>query len=405
MKDLPFFRFFGLFLGGVFLLFSACDDAGKTGSPEERTVTDSESGNEAVVDATADAAVSLNPNEVHAYTHDDEITTLAMSPDGRFIVSGSQDGEVRAVDAKNGFEPAGSYSHDEKVWSVDVSPDAGMMASGSVDSRVRVSDLDRNLEKVTVYSHREVAFQVKFSPEGTYLASAGSTFLGVNVIRLDDSYPNTFHVSRKGNVNRNGLAFSSDGRYLAFGTDFRGTVVVVSPGNEFRKAASFSHRDTVNAVDFSPEGRYLATVSSRSSELGSGPYEVRVVEPGKDFRTVASYTQGGELHHMVFGQYLVSGSSDGEVRVVNPDSGFQTTHTKIHRYAISALDITGNGRYVAAGFVTGTVRILDNEQNFATVGRYSHDDRVTDLTFSPDGEYVVSGADDGEVRVMKLGTK
>ena len=65
---------------------------------------------------------------------------MAYSPDGRRIVSGSEDQTVRVWDAASGVELARLRGHAGWVRSVAYSPDGRRIVSGSDDHTVRVWD-------------------------------------------------------------------------------------------------------------------------------------------------------------------------------------------------------------------------------------------------------------------------
>ena len=73
--------------------------------------------------------------------HDEWVTSVAFSPDGKHIVSGSWDKTVRVWDAHTGqsiMDPL--KGHDREVTSVAFSPDGRHIVSGSRDKTVRVWD-------------------------------------------------------------------------------------------------------------------------------------------------------------------------------------------------------------------------------------------------------------------------
>ena len=67
------------------------------------------------------------------------VRSVAFSPDGQHIVSGSDDGTIRIWNAKTGETAAGPFTgHTGPVLSVAFSPDGQHIVSGSDDETVRV---------------------------------------------------------------------------------------------------------------------------------------------------------------------------------------------------------------------------------------------------------------------------
>ena len=80
--------------------------------------------------------------------HSDWVWSVAFSPDGRRIVSGSNDKTIRVWDAETGEEVVGPLKgHSDLVWSVAFSPDGRRIVSGSSDKTIRVWDAETG-EKV-----------------------------------------------------------------------------------------------------------------------------------------------------------------------------------------------------------------------------------------------------------------
>ncbi|KIM28371.1 hypothetical protein M408DRAFT_57282, partial [Serendipita vermifera MAFF 305830] len=77
------------------------------------------------------------------FGHTDIVSSVAFSPDGKRIVSGSSDKTVRVWDAETGQAVGAPFQgHDQGVNSVAFSPDGKRIVSGSDDKTVRVWDAE-----------------------------------------------------------------------------------------------------------------------------------------------------------------------------------------------------------------------------------------------------------------------
>ena len=73
--------------------------------------------------------------------HSDSVNSVAFSPDGQHIVSGSQDQTICVWDAMTGETVAGPFrGHLSRVTSVAFSPDGQHIVSGSADQTICVWD-------------------------------------------------------------------------------------------------------------------------------------------------------------------------------------------------------------------------------------------------------------------------
>ena len=122
--------------------------------------------------------------------HDGPVYAVAFSPDGTRIATGSDDRQARVFDAATGAEQA-RFDHDGPVQAVAFSPDGTRVATGSDDHVARVFDAATGAEKARL-EHDGPVYAVAFSPDGTRLASGGSAhsarifdvITGVEVLKL-----------------------------------------------------------------------------------------------------------------------------------------------------------------------------------------------------------------------------
>lgn len=187
--------------------------------------------------------------------HTRAIRSLAFSPDGQTLASGSVDTTIILWSVNQSLSQT-LTGHTKEVRSVAFSPDGKLLASGSEDGTVRLWDAATAQPLELLLSDPENPVNiVVFSPDGQTLALGGETGL----IQLWDIATRSMVLSFSANTSViNSLAFSPDGKILASGgNDATIRLWEVATGLPYLDPLSGHNNNPVNSIVFGPDGKTL----------------------------------------------------------------------------------------------------------------------------------------------------
>jgi RNA polymerase sigma factor (sigma-70 family) len=318
--------------------------------------------------------------------HADPVYHLAFAPDGRTLVTGDLEGQVRWWDAAT-WKPV-------RTWDA-VSFGAALAAAGK-----RLATLDRR------------TFHVRD-------AGTGVEFCAMSYPELQWPWAATF---------------AREDKDLVF------LVLEHTPRAEDVPDAHLDVWDTANgkrlqrvhlqafdllSLDVFPGWRSLAvTPDGRTALVGDGPGTIRVcdLEQGQQVLTLAGHRRYADaLAVSADGKVLVSGSLDRTVRLWDLMSAQEIATLRGHRRAVAAVALSADGRLVASadglpvrndrgipshGYDDETaphqVQVWDAATGAELACFEGHATDVASLLFAPDGRRLVTGLRDGSVLVWDL---
>lgn len=147
--------------------------------------------------------------------------------------------------------------HTQQIFSVAFSPDGARLATGSMDGFAKLWDLEAGQLVADLPCHGEWVQAVAFTPDGRYLATGA---LRTPTLRYWDARSGQLakELDCRGNYGIFALAFRADGQVLATGSADR-TIVLWDTRVHSPLRTLEGHVGTVDNLAFSPDGRWLAS--------------------------------------------------------------------------------------------------------------------------------------------------
>jgi WD40 repeat protein len=283
--------------------------------------------------------------------------------------------------------------HSGSVWSVAISPDGRTLASGSGDKTIKLWNLVTGQEICTLKGHSDSVCSVAFSPNGMTLASS-SDDKTIKLWNLATAQEIRTLRGHSGSVSS--VAFSPNGMILASGSDDN-TIKVwnLATAQEIRTLQRHFHF-AVRSIAFSFNGTTLASNSNDNTiklwNLGTGQ-QIRTLKGHSD--SVCSVTISPD------GRTLASGSDDKTIKVWNLATAQEIYTLDGHDKWVNSVAFRSDGRTLASGSDDKTIKLwnLATQQEICTLK--GHSNWVNSVAFSPDGQILASGSLDKTIKIWR----
>ncbi|PYJ62597.1 MAG: hypothetical protein DME24_03150, partial [Verrucomicrobia bacterium] len=156
--------------------------------------------------------------------HKDAIYSLAVSPDGKTLATGSYDQKIKLWNVETGEELKTLSGHNGAVFGLSFRPDGKILASASADRTVKLWDVATGERRDTLAQPLKEQYAVAFSPDGKRLV-AGGVDNRIRVWQISETAAETTNPLLEARFAHEGailnLAFASDGKTLASSADDR----------------------------------------------------------------------------------------------------------------------------------------------------------------------------------------
>jgi WD40 repeat protein/tRNA A-37 threonylcarbamoyl transferase component Bud32 len=282
------------------------------------------------------------------FSHASRVTSLAFRPDGKTLITGSEDNTARLWDAATGQTLGHPLAHQGMVQAVAFSPDGKVVMTGSADNTARLWDAATG------------------RPRGQPLAHQGAV---------------------------SAVAFSPDGKIILTGSeDCRARLWDAATGEPLGQP--LRHQAPVVSVAFSPDSRAVITGSfDRTARLWDAATGRPIGQPLRHQGRVWSVAFGPD------GKAAVTGGEDNTARLWDAATGRPIGHPLVHRGWVQAVAISPDGKTVLSGSYDRTARLWDAATG-QPIGEFlMHQAVIRAVAFSPDGKTVITGGNDDTARL------
>jgi len=329
--------------------------------------------------------------------HDDWISSVAFSPDGKRIISGSADNTVKVWDSATGAELMTLRGHIDDVYGIAISPDGKRIVSGSIDKTIRVWNATNGDELMTIRGHHRQIGPVLFSPDGRKIISGSLDWtVQTQSIKVWDAATGAELMTLSGHDYHwiNSIDISPDGKQIVSGgSDSIIKVWDLTTGSEIMTIRG--HKLAVTEVAFSPDGKRIVSGSK------DGTIKVWDVSTGTELMTLLGHRDGvSSVAFSPDSMHIISSSGDKTIKVWDTAIREEAVSlTTAHQGAIFSIAFSPDGKRFVSGGTGKTVKVWNVETGTELMTLRGHDDWIQGASFSPDGNRIATSSRDKTIKI------
>lgn len=368
--------------------------------------------------------------------HGSSINSVAFSPNGKFVASGSKDNTVKLWDVESGKPIWTFQGHKDEVWSINFSPDGNYIASGSADKTIKIWKIKEKKEIATFYGHNSGVSSIAYSTDGKYIVSGSGN--GVIILWEAKNGKQSWRVT--GHTDSvTSVSFSHDGRFIVSGSVDKS--IKLWDSNSGRLLKTFlGHKNYITSVGFTIDDRFIVSGSYDKTvklwDFFSGK-DIWTFEGHTDVVTSISVAKDGRhllsgsrdktlklwdlttgkykstftghffwINSVCFspdGKYAISGSADNTLRLWSVINGKEIRTFKGYSGWVETVSCSPDNKYIASsGFLDNTIKLFDINKGELFLRTKEHGNTVFSIAFSPDGKYIASGGGDSKIKLWDV---
>ena len=314
--------------------------------------------------------------------HDSEVDSASFSPDGKWVVKTSGFA-ARVWDTQTGQPVSPPIQHDSEVTDASFSPDGKWVVTATWHGTVQIWDAQTGQPIGLPMQNSGPVGSASFSPDGKRVVTA-STASADDAARVwNPQTGKQIGQPMRHDNEVTAASFSPDGKWVVtVSWDRKARIWDAQTGNAV--SLPMTHDKEVNSASFSPDGKWVVTAAGTIAQIWNAQTGHSVGLPMK---------HGDEVHSASFspdGKWMVT-TSGFAARVWDAQTGQPVSLSMKHDGGVTSASFSPDGKWLVTA--AGTIAQVWNAQTGQPVGRsIKHDGGVTSASFSPDGKWLVTAA-------------
>ena len=354
--------------------------------------------------------------------HNSSVSSVAISPDGKKILSISSDNSIKLWDTESGREIRTFSGYEYIIRSALFNLDGKCIVLGTADKTIKLWDLETGENIGTFLLPSNNINSVEINHDGKQIISCCDNSL---IIIWDVETEQAIKIYEETDYNIDSVLFSPDGKkflynYTAYNISFidnPGEMDINSMWKDFfdsrrwelalwdfeieQEIATFTNHDSmITSVSFSTDGKLIVSGSDNGAlnlwDVETGQEIILFSEPNTEYKRINSVAFSHD------GNYIISGYNDGTLRLWDVITGKQIRTFIGHYASVNSVIFNSDGKYIFSCSSDNTIKLWDMETGrlVSTFSGYSN--RINAALFHPYEKKILSGSGDGTLRLWDI---
>ena len=345
--------------------------------------------------------------------HKGDIHTIAFSPNGSLIISGSADHSMLLWDVVTGKMIRPLIGHTDEVWSVSFSPNGKRIVSTSEDKTIKIWDVESGdclLTKIVS------SWMAAYNPTKEQVVY--STLDGKLVFCDSNSFETLYIAQTRETKCKLSFSLSPDGNHVVSSSSRDGVLELwdANTGKHIKNLIPPSLYPSIpklpNAVKYNSDGSQIVSISGLSLLNVWDAYSGNLIytfDPSKDLNNT---TPWHDIWHITWALSVAFSSSGDEIISSSPDRTIVldgTNKTVLHVFkkpvlqTIQKVSLSPNDNMLAMVWEDSMEPIIRNRVTGTILqALIGHKGAIKSMQFNTGGGLIVTTADDHTVRVWEV---
>ena len=346
------------------------------------------------------------------------VRNASFSLDGKYLVTASVGNAAKLWEREGGqWREKGTLKHSEWVKSARFSPDGKLLVTASIDQSCKIWRLEEGQwqEKATI-GHLDAVRNTRFSPDGKHLVTV-SGFGSTKIWRHEGGkWQEKVTIEHSGWVLTK-AQFSPDGKHLVITCDQGIIKIWKLDDGQWEEKFTIHHRYCVTKARFGPDGKHLVTVgvgysgrihNAKLWELVDDQSQANVLIQQWQKRVTIEHSHiVNNVNFSPDGKHLATASSDGTVKICGLVGGkWQIKATIRHIGPVGNARFSHDGKLLVTATRDGTTKICGlTDGKWQEIVTIQHSKVVTNASFGPDDFQLVTAFNDNTAKIWVLKKK